>query len=294
MSELDHEERFLSYLRVERGLATNTLSAYRNDLKKLSQFARACHKRLLSLQSADLATFVKELHNAGLGPKSVARTLVAVRGFFKFLIQDGHLKVDPSADLEAPRAWQSLPRFLASYEVERLLSCPDVSTEIGLRDKAMLEVLYATGLRVSELVGLTPANFKLDLGFVRVRGKGGKERVVPLGRAAVEWTRKYVAARSRVERTKADRALFLTENLHPLTRQDFWRIIVSYGERAGIGHITPHLLRHSFATHLLENGADLRSVQMMLGHSDISTTQIYTHITNERLREIYKKFHPRA
>ena len=294
MSELDHEERFLSYLRVERGLAANTLSAYRNDLKKLSKFAGVRGKNLLSLQPADLATFVKELHGAGLGPKSVARALVAVRGFYKFLIQDGHLRLDPSADLEAPRAWQSLPRFLASFEVERLLSCPDVSTETGLRDKAMLEVLYATGLRVSELVGLTPANLNLDLGFLRVRGKGGKERVVPIGRAAVEWTRKYVAVRSRVERTKSERALFLTEKLHSLTRQDFWRIIVSYGERAGIGHITPHLLRHSFATHLLENGADLRSVQMMLGHSDISTTQIYTHITNERLREIYKKFHPRA
>jgi integrase/recombinase XerD len=294
MSELDHEERFLTYLRVERGLAANTLSAYRNDLKKLSKFASARGKNLLSLQPADLATFVKQLHGAGLGPKSVARALVAVRGFYKFLIQDGHLRLDPTADLEAPRAWQSLPRFLASYEVERLLSRPDVSTETGLRDKAMLEILYATGLRVSELVGLTPANLNLDLGFVRVRGKGGKERVVPLGRPAVEWTRKYVAVRSRVERTKSERALFLTEKLHPLTRQDFWRIIVSYGESAGIGHITPHLLRHSFATHLLENGADLRSVQMMLGHSDISTTQIYTHITNERLREIYKKFHPRA
>jgi len=295
MSDVNNEERFLSYLRVERGLASNTLSAYRNDLAKLSLFARTRDKDVLSLQPEDLAAFVQSLHKRGLGPKSVARTLVAVRGFYKFLIQDGHLKLDPSVNLEAPKSWQSLPRFLASHEVERLLSCPDVSTEAGLRDKAMLEVLYATGLRVSELVGLVPGNLNLDLGFLRVRGKGGKERVVPLGLAAVDWTRKYLVIRGRLtDGGKSAAALFLTDNEQPLTRQAFWRIIVSYGERAGIGHITPHLLRHSFATHLLENGADLRSVQMMLGHSDISTTQIYTHITNERLREIYRKFHPRA
>ena len=295
MSDVNNEERFLSYLRVERGLATNTLIAYRRDLGKLSQFARTCDKDILSLNPGELAAFVRKLHGGGLSPKSVARTLVAVRGFYKFLIQDGHVKLDPSVDLEAPKSWQSLPRFLAPYEVEKLLSCPDVTTEIGLRDKSMLEVLYATGLRVSELVGLVPANLNLDLGFLKVRGKGGKERVVPLGLAAVDWTRKYLTVRSRLtDRGKAESTLFQTDKLQPLTRQAFWRIIVSYGERAGIGHITPHLLRHSFATHLLENGADLRSVQMMLGHSDISTTQIYTHITNERLREIYRKFHPRA
>jgi integrase/recombinase XerD len=295
MGDVNNEERFLSYLRVERGLASNTLSAYRNDLAKLSLFAQTRNADVLSLQPADLAAFMQCLHKRGLGPKSVARALVAIRGFYKFLIQDGHLKLDPSVNLEAPKSWQSLPRFLESHEVERLLSSPDVSTEAGLRDKAMLEVLYATGLRVSELVGLEPGNLNLDLGFLKVRGKGGKERVVPLGLAAVDWTRRYLAIRGRLtDRGKGAAALFLTDNAQPLTRQAFWRIIVSYGERARIGHITPHLLRHSFATHLLENGADLRSVQMMLGHSDISTTQIYTHITSERLREIYKKFHPRA
>lgn len=290
-----HEEGFLSYLRVERGLSANTLTAYRNDLAKLSRFAESCGKDLLSLQADDLATFVRSLHKQGLHPKSVARTLVAVRGFYRFLIQDGHLKLDPSANLEAPKAWQSLPRFLAAEEVERLLSSPVTSTELGLRDKAMLEVLYATGLRVSEIVGLAPGNVNLDLGFLTIFGKGDRERAVPLGRSAVEWTRKYLAIRTRLlAQGKATAALFIADNGQPLTRQAFWRIVVSYGEKAGIGHITPHLLRHSFATHLLENGADLRSVQMMLGHSDISTTQIYTHITNERLREIYKKFHPRA
>jgi integrase/recombinase XerD len=290
-----YEEGFLSYLRVERGLSANTLTAYRNDLAKLASFAKSRGKDLVSLQADDLATFVRSLHERGLHPKSIARTLVAVRGLFKFLIQDGHLKLDPSANLEAPKAWQSLPRFLAAEEVEKLLSSPVTSTVLGLRDKAMLEVLYATGLRVSEMVSLAPGNLNLDLGFLTICGKGDKERAVPLGRGAVEWTRKYLTARSRLAtQGKATTALFVTDNGQPLTRQAFWRVVVSYGEKAGIGHITPHLLRHSFATHLLENGADLRSVQMMLGHSDISTTQIYTHITNERLREIYKKFHPRA
>jgi integrase/recombinase XerD len=289
------EERFLNYLRVERGLSPNTLTAYRTDLSKLSGFARTCDKDLISLQPDDLAMFLRSLHKRGLDPKSIARALVAVRGLYRFLLQDGLLKLDPSSNLEAPKSWQSLPRFLAAEEVESLLSAPVTSTDLGLRDKAMLEVLYAAGLRVSELVGLAASNLDLDLGFLTVFGKGGKERAVPLGLSAVEWTKKYIAIRPRLlARAAPPAALFITDEGRALSRQAFWRIVVSYGEKAGIGHITPHLLRHSFATHLLENGADLRSVQMMLGHSDISTTQIYTHITNERLREIYQKFHPRA
>jgi len=289
------EERFLSYLRVERGLSDNTLSAYTRDLAKLSSFATIRGKDLISLQPDDLAMFLQDLHKRGLNPKSIARTLVAVRGFFKFLLIDGHLKLDPTANLEAPKSWQSLPRFLTSDEVERLLNAPDVSTVLGLRDKAMLEVLYATGLRVTELVSLATRSVNLDLGFLTVVGKGGKERAVPLGINAVNWIRKYNVIRPNLlghEKTTAE--LFISEGGHSISRQTFWRLVVLYGEKARIGHITPHLLRHSFATHLLENGADLRSVQMMLGHSDISTTQIYTHITNERLREIYLKFHPRA
>jgi integrase/recombinase XerD len=271
------------------------LVAYRNDLAKLSRFASESSKNLLSLEQDDLTAFFRSLHKRGLNPKTIARTLVAVRGFYKYLIQDGHLMQDPSANLEAPKSVQSLPKFLAPEEVERLLRSPDTSTDLGLRDKAMLEVLYATGLRVSELVGLVPSNLKLDLGFLTAFGKGGKERVVPLGTTAVDWAQRYLRIRPRlVAEGKGAGALFVTDRGQPLTRQAFWRIIVKYGENAGIGHITPHLLRHSFATHLLENGADLRSVQEMLGHSDLSTTQIYTHITNERLREIYKKFHPRA
>jgi integrase/recombinase XerD len=289
------EERFLSYLRVERGLSDNTLSAYTRDLAKLSSFATIRGKDLISLQPDDLTMFLQDLHKRGLNPKSIARTLVAVRGFFKFLLIDGHLKLDPTANLEAPKSWQSLPRFLTSDEVERLLNAPDASTVLGLRDKAMLEVLYATGLRVTELVSLATRSVNLDLGFLTVVGKGGKERAVPLGINAVNWIRKYNLIRPNLlghEKTTAE--LFISEGGHSITRQTFWRLVVLYGEKARIGHITPHLLRHSFATHLLENGADLRSVQMMLGHSDISTTQIYTHITNERLREIYLKFHPRA
>jgi len=290
-----HEEAFLSYLRVERGLSVNTLTAYRNDLAKLTGYANSTGKEIISLNREDLALFLRSLHQRGLHPRSISRALVAVHGFYKFLIQDGYLRLDPSSDLEAPRAWQSLPHFLSADEVERLLCSPVTSTFLGLRDKTMLEVLYATGLRVSEIVSLAPGNLNLDLGFLKIRGKGDKERAVPLGRSAIEWARKYLAVRSRLAtQAKAGTPLFVSESGQPLTRQAFWKLIVCYGKNAGIGHITPHLLRHTFATHLLENGADLRSVQMMLGHSDISTTQIYTHITNERLREIYKKFHPRA
>lgn len=288
------EDRFLNYLRVERGLSANTLFAYRRDLSKLRLFALSRDKDVLSLEADDLASFMRTLHEKGLAPKSVARALVAVRGFYKFLIQDGYLKLDPSVNIESPKSWQSLPRFLAPEEVERLLSTPDPSTITGLRDKAMLEVLYATGLRVSELAGLAAGNFNLDLGFITVFGKGSKERAIPIGLTAIDWTKKYMASRAKSALSKTTKSLFVSDRGGPLSRQALWRIIVSLGEKAGIGHITPHLLRHSFATHLLENGADLRSVQMMLGHSDISTTQIYTHITNERLREIYKKLHPRA
>ncbi|MFY9574819.1 MAG: site-specific tyrosine recombinase XerD [Blastocatellia bacterium] len=290
-----YQEGFLNYLRVERGLSENTLSAYRNDLAKLSRFAESVQKDLPSLRADDLAVFVGALHKQGLHPKTIARTLVAVRGFYRFLIQDRYLQYDPSSNLEAPKSWQSLPKFLDPEEVDRLLKAPDTSTYLGVRDKAMLEVLYATGLRVSEMVGLSLSNLNLDLGFLSAFGKGGKERVVPLGRSAVEWTRKYLTVRPRlIAKGAAGSKVFVSDSGGLLTRQAFWSIMVSYGNQAGIGHITPHLLRHSFATHLLENGADLRSVQMLLGHSDISTTQIYTHVTNERLREIYKKYHPRA
>jgi integrase/recombinase XerD len=238
--------------------------------------------------------FIQHLHQTGLEARSIARVMVTTRSFFKYLLLDGILKRDPSENLESPKSWQSLPKFLLPDEVERLLDAPDLATDTGLRDKAMLEVLYATGLRVSELVNLKREDLNLDLGYLITLGKGSKERTVPLGQSAIGWARKYLAVRLRLLGNKSSALMFVTPRGVPLTRQAFWKLIVGYGEQAKIGHITPHLLRHSFATHLLENGADLRSVQMMLGHSDISTTQIYTHITNERLKQIYKKFHPRA
>ncbi len=290
----DVENRFFNYLRVERGLSANTLVAYRSDLEKLTAFAQAAGKELISLERDDLMHFMQHLHEQGLEAKSVARALVTVRSFFKYLVLDGILKRDPSVNLESPKSWQSLPKFLIAEEVERLLEAPDASTDTGLRDKAMLEVLYATGLRVSELVGLKVNDLNLDMGFLTTLGKGSKERTVPLGQSAIGWLRRYQGVRSRWLGDKSSSLLFLNKSGSPVSRQAFWKLIVEYGNRAKIGHITPHLLRHSFATHLLENGADLRSVQLMLGHSDISTTQIYTHITNERLKQIYKKFHPRA
>ncbi len=288
------EEAFFNYLRVERGLSSNTIIAYQHDMKKLAGFADSLKKDYLSLERDDLLAYIQHLNHLKLDPKSIARALVTVRSFFKFLVLDGFLKRDPTANLESPKSWQSLPKFLLSEEVERLLASPDLDTDVGVRDKAMLEVLYATGLRVSELVGLKLVDVNLDLGLLTTLGKGSKERSVPLGKSAINWTRRYLGIRHVLLGGKSSPFLFVSPRGKPLTRQAFWSLIVSYGEKARIGHITPHLLRHSFATHLLENGADLRSVQMMLGHSDLSTTQIYTHVTNERLREIYKKFHPRA
>jgi integrase/recombinase XerD len=291
---LDIENRFFNYLRVEKGLSPNTLIAYKSDLEKLSGFAHTVEKDLISLEREDLIKYTQYLHQTGLEPKSIARALVTTRNFFKFLVLDGLLKRDPTANLEVPKSWQSLPKILTAEEVEMLLASPDVLSNTGLRDKAMLEILYATGLRVSELVALKLSDVNMDLGFLITMGKGSKERTVPIGKSAISWTTKYLSVRYRLLAGKSSPLLFISEKGLPITRQSFWKLIVAYGEKAKIGHISPHLLRHSFATHLLENGADLRSVQMMLGHSDISTTQIYTHVTNERLRQIYKKFHPRA
>ncbi|MBI3651345.1 MAG: site-specific tyrosine recombinase XerD [Acidobacteria bacterium] len=290
----DIEKRFLSYLRVEKGLSVNTLTAYQADLTKLMKFAQERDKDLLSLERDDIKDFIQHLHHSGLEARSIGRTLVTVRNLYKFLLLDGFLKRDPSANIETPKSWQSLPKFLIAEEVECLLNSPDTDTPTGLRDKAMLEVLYATGVRVSELVALKVSDINLEVGILTTLGKGSKERTVPVGKSAIEWVKKYLPVRSQVLQKKSSPHLFINSKGQPLSRSLFWKIIVGYGEKAKIGHITPHLLRHSFATHLLENGADLRSVQMMLGHSDISTTQIYTHITNERLKEIYKKFHPRA
>ncbi|MEK6301038.1 MAG: site-specific tyrosine recombinase XerD [Acidobacteriota bacterium] len=291
----DIQAAFIHYLSVEKGASANTLAAYGSDLRKLVHFAGLKKKDVLDLERLDLVEFVGYLRQTGLSPRSAARALVTVRRFYHYLVSDGHLLRDPSSNLQAPRSTARLPKFLSGEEVERLLESPDVATDAGVRDKAMLEVLYASGLRVSELLSLGVTDVNLDLGFVTAFGKGSKERTVPLGQEATEWVRKYLTVRNRLlEGRSSSHLLFVSDTGLGITRQAFWKRIVFFGERARIGHVTPHLIRHSFATHLLENSADLRSVQMMLGHSNITTTEIYTHVTNERLREIYRKFHPRA
>jgi integrase/recombinase XerD len=288
--------RFLRHLQVERGLSPNTLAAYRQDLRKFSVF---CTAQKIHLQDADrdvVLDFLSSLYRHKLSSRSVARQLATLRVFFRFAVMEGLLPEEPTLNLEAPRVWKSLPVFLSLSQVEKLLAMPDSSTPLGARDAAMLEVLYSTGLRVSELVGLRMAEMDLAMGCVRCVGKGNKERLVPLGRAAVLALRRYFAdARPRLLRGRSSPLVFLNHRGSKMTRTGFWKVLKHYGRRAGLPpKLSPHKLRHSFATHLLERGADLRSVQAMLGHADISTTQIYTHVTQERLRHLYRAHHPRA
>jgi len=289
-------EAWLDHLRVERGLAANTLAAYERDLRALSAFAEGRGKGLLELRQADLAEFVGALRERGLGPRSQARHLFAVRGFYRFALREGLAERDPTENLRPPKAFQALPRCLTPAQVEALLAAPDVTAPVGLRDRAILEVMYATGLRASELIGLEGANVDMELGVVRVFGKGRKERLVPLGREARRWVRRYVAeARSRLTKARPVRVLFVSRRGGALSRMGLWGIVRRHAVTAGVARIlTPHVLRHSFASHLLERGADLRALQAMLGHADISTTQIYTHLSQERLRKVHAKHHPRA
>ncbi len=289
-------ERFIAYLRVERGLAPNTVEAYRRDLREFLDFLRRNRLGPEEVEHRELLRFLQELYQR-LAARSVGRKIVSLRSFYRFLVLDGYLDNDPTETLEAPRTLQSLPKYLSQDEVEQLLQLPDVSTHHGLRDRTMLEVLYATGLRVSELVGLRLANINFAVGFVRILGKGNKERIVPLGETAREWLRRYLeeAYPTFLRKSPGSHALFLSQKGGPMSRQNFWMIVEKLGRRLGLkNRLSPHVLRHSFATHLLENGADLRAVQMMLGHADISTTQIYTHVTRERLKKIYDQLHPRA
>lgn len=291
-----HVAAFLNYVRVERGLAANSVAAYRRDLEK---FARFCEERRLGLERVgrqQVADFLGRLYQQGLDSRSVARALVAVRNFFRFLRQEEILKHDPTEHVESPRTWKRLPKFLSMEEVERLLAAAPDRTPRGLRDQAMLEVLYATGVRVSELVNLKVSDVQLEAGYLRCLGKGNKERVVPLGRKAASALEAYLRnGRPRLGKRGGSAHLFLSQRGRGMTRQNFWRLLAARARAAGIrARLTPHVLRHSFATHLLERGADLRAVQLLLGHADISTTQIYTHVAQERLREIYRTHHPRA
>jgi len=286
---------FLDYLTVEKGLAKNSLAAYRTDLRHFGHWLGEQKHELEAVQRIHIVRYFQALRSAGISARSVARALAAIRGLFRFLVAERHLKHDPTENLENPKLWTSLPKSMQPQEVEALLRAPDRSTAEGLRDAAMLELLYATGLRVSELIHVKIEDLVMDAGFLRTIGKGSKERIVPFGDSARDAIVVYME-RGRGEFDKhADPHLFLSNRGRPMTRQSFWMKITKYARLAGItGHISPHSLRHSFATHLLENGADLRSVQMMLGHSDISTTQIYTHVSRARLQKMYEQFHPRA
>jgi integrase/recombinase XerD len=287
---------YLDHLRAERGLAANSLEAYERDLGRLAAFAKTRGHVSRDLRQADLSDFIVSLGASGLAPRSTARAVHAVRGYYRFLVREARLEIDPMENLKAPRVFRALPRYLSPAQVEGLLNAPDVGRPLGIRDRAILEVFYATGVRVSELIGLRREDLDLEIGLITAFGKGKKERLVPLGSEARRWVEAYLAD-VRPGLVKGSRAteLFLNHRGRRLSRMGVWGIVRHHAVTVGIASVlTPHVMRHSFATHLLERGADLRSLQAMLGHADISTTQIYTHVTRERLRQIYDAHHPRA
>ncbi len=290
-------DQYLNYLLVEKGLAPATLESYAADLQAFQAYLEdQGMKSLAQTDTALLLKYVISLRNAGLGARSRARHLVSLRGFYAYLHEGGLMDSDPARLIELPKSGLKLPDVIGIEQVERLLEMPDRDSALGLRDAAMLELLYAAGLRVSELVGLETISVNLEAGFARVWGKGSKERVVPIGTKAVASLRTYLSeGRPKLLKHHTSRYLFVARAGKPMTRQGFWKLLRKYAAMAGITQrITPHSLRHSFASHLLEGGADLRSVQMMLGHADIATTQIYTHIAQKRLMEIHKRYHPRG
>lgn len=290
-------DSFLHYLTVEKGLSRNTIEAYHHDLTRFLLYLKGKGiEDPAKVEKLDVQAFLLALKRDRLCARTVARNLVALRTFFRYLIEEALLNKNPVEELESPRLARKLPQILSPAEVERLLQQPESQTPLGGRDRAMLEVLYAGGMRVSELVKLTLDQVNLEGGYILLYGKGSKERVVPIGQEALKWVIRYLnTIRPTLLKGKESPYLFVNRSGKPLSRQRFWQTLQVYGRRAGIGKkITPHLLRHSFASHLLEGGADLRSVQVMLGHSDISTTQIYTHVTGERLKKIHKRYHPRG
>jgi integrase/recombinase XerD len=287
---------FLTYLQVEKGLSQNTVQSYRYDLKNFASFLEEQDCCLVNATQKIIFDFLNDQRQQKKSARTCSRKLAAIRSFYRFLLQERRITADPTENLNSPKLEKSLPRVLSVEDVEILLSQPDLSSVLGLRDKAMLELLYATGMRVSEMLGLNTEHLNLDLGFVRCLGKGSKERIIPVGEVAVRYIREYLSrARLKLRKNAWERAVFLNRHGKRLSRQGFWKILKGYARKAGIPkEITPHVLRHSFATHLLENGADLRAVQEMLGHADITTTQIYTHLSQRKLREVYDKAHPRA
>lgn len=288
---------FINYLAVERGLAQNTLESYGRDLRQFNTFLQNSQLDFIRNSNRDtILSYLNSLQVKGRAVSTISRNLAAIKSFYQYLVREHHIEKDPAVNLESPKLEKKLPKILTITEVEELLKQPNAFQPTGLRDKAMLELLYATGIRVSELISLNISDVNLDMGYIKCYGKGAKERIVPLGSIAAKCVQEYIGkGRPKLVRTYEEPSLFVNHHGNRLTRQGFWKIIKKYALEASITkEITPHTLRHSFATHLLENGADLRSVQEMLGHADISTTQIYTHVTKNRLKEVYDKTHPRA
>jgi len=292
VADRDFTKEFIRFIQVEKGLARHTLESYARDLDRLNSWAIQNKKSIDNLARADLRKWIASLSRDGLAPTSVARAVSAARGFYKFLLLDGHIKHHPAEDLDTPQGFNYLPKFLTEDEINHLLSAPDVSTEEGIRDRAILEVMYATGLRVSELIGLKETDVDLMSGLIVCHGKGNKERRVPIGKSAIHWLQQYGSVKAGYGKSSSP-YVFLYRGKQ-FTRQLAWAMIKTRAEEVGIKNVSPHTLRHSFATHLLQHGADSRSVQALLGHSDISTTQIYTHITDGHLRSAYNRHHPRA
>jgi integrase/recombinase XerD len=287
-------EAFIDHLLVERGLSENTCSAYRADLSRFMGFIQRNKLRHMHRVTRDHVTgYLLEQRRRGLGPRSLARHLAAIRMFFRFLLSEKVLAADVTQTIDSPQLWQTLPDTLDYDQVDALLAAPDPKTGLGLRNKAMLELMYATGLRVSEVTSVTINAIEFDAGFLRAIGKGNKERIVPIGRQALEWLRRYLDESRPADSRRAE--IFLSQRGTPLSRKTVWAMIKKYARQAGIDrNITPHSLRHSFATHLLNNGGDLRVIQEMLGHADISTTQVYTHVDQQRLKDTHYRFHPRS
>jgi integrase/recombinase XerD len=288
----DLVREFLSYIQVEKGLSINTLQSYARDLARLQAWSEKNLKQIEKLERKDLREWIASMSREGQAPASVSRAVSAARGFFRFLMLDGHIKRHPAEDIHTPQNNSRLPHFLSEEEMEQLLFAPDIETDVGVRDRAMLEVLYAAGLRVSEMCSLKTGDIDIDTALLTCHGKGAKQRRVPIGKSAVHWLQRYLGIRKQLG-NEAKPELFLHRG-RQMTRQTAWAIIKTYAAQAGVPDISPHTLRHSFGTHLMQHGADSRSVQALLGHADISTTEIYTHITDLHMRKAYDRFHPRA
>jgi integrase/recombinase XerD len=292
--ERDLVGEYFAYLRVERGLSSNTLINYTHDLDRLQDFARSTGKAVHLLKKQDLSECFKLLTQTGLSPRSIARMISSARGFYRFLLRDGFIKEDPLANVSAPQIDKHLPNHLTEDEIGSLLNAPDIVNPTGIRDRAMLELLYATGLRVSELTGLVATDINFERGLLTCRGKGSKQRYIPIGRSALFWLEEYRRVRHLLLKEASIKEFFVRDEGRPLTRHNFAEILKRYTSNLGFKNVSPHTLRHSFATHLMQRGADSRSVQALLGHSDLATTQIYTHLSKEHLRQTYDSFHPRA